>query len=152
MKKLLEHIVSKEASAFCRGTIDRIYEGDTHYCCKTSQFEIWHVGDGCAYERGKQQNDPDRQLIFCGDMWDSKALMKHHMRTNKFLAMLRKRGTACCVMEVRNAHMVWGHDRDIYSMQIPNHLREEIVYAAKANTMYSKSPLLGIYTNNAIVA
>jgi hypothetical protein len=55
-------------------------------------------------------------------------------------------------MEVRNAHMVWGHDKDIFSIQIPAHLRDEMVRAAAANRMYSKSPLLGIYINDAMIA
>ena len=152
MKKLLEQIVSKEASVFCRETIDRIYEGDTYHCCSTSEFEIWHVGDCCAYERGRRLKEADPQLIFCGDLWSSPSLMKHHMRTNRFVERLRNRGSACCVMEVRNAHMVWGHDKDIFSIQIPAHLRDEMVRAAAANRMYSKSPLLGIYINDAMIA
>lgn len=153
MRELDDHLyISKEASQFVRNTIDRIYLEDNHHCCTSSQFEIWHIGDCCPYRCGCDDVDGQGQRVFCGDFWEQSKILDITMRGNDFLAALKSRGAASCVIETRKAHIVWGHDNRIYNLAIPEHLKDELVLAAKAKKLYSRPPVLSIYVNNKISA
>lgn len=148
MKELDNHLyISKEASLFVRDTIDRIYLEDNHHCCTSSRFEIWHIGDCCPYLCGCDEVDGQGQRIFCGDFWEQSKILDITMRGNDFLPVLKSRGAASCVIETRKAHIVWGHDNRIYNLVIPEHLKNELVLAAKAQRLYSRPPVLRVFTN-----
>ena len=144
---LQRYSLERESSIWLKDSIDRIYLDDNFHCCSTDNFEIWHIGDCCKYGCGEPMGDFAAPIIFCGDFWSSKALVKHHMKTNRFLDVLEKTGQACCVIEMRRPHLMWGHGKNIYEIAIPEHLSADIVAGAKAVEMYSKSNVVGIYRN-----
>ena len=153
MRELDDHLyVSKEASQFVRNTIDRIYLDDNYHCCTTTDFEIWHVGDCCPYMCGCSAIDGQGQRVFCGDFWQSKPLRTLTMRGNDFLSLLSQDGAASCVLEVRRPHMVLAHGNAIYNHAIPEQFAGELVRVAKAKNLYSKPPVLGVYSNTKISA
>jgi hypothetical protein len=88
----------------------------------------------------------------CHDFWSRKQLVAQHMKNNDFLKNLRRTGTASCVIQVRKTHMLWGHGNRIYNKQIPDHLVDELVATAKAQNLFSKSLVLGLYINDKIRA
>jgi len=144
---LQRHSLERESSIWLKDSIDRIYLDDNFHCCSTDNYEIWHIGDCCKYHCGKTVEGFPHDVIFCGDFWSSKALLNYHMKTNKFLDVLEKTGQACCVIEMRTPHLIWGHGKNIYDIAIPEHLSADIVAGAKAVGMYSKSNVIGIYRN-----
>tara|TARA_R110002012_G_scaffold306625_1_gene511453 strand:- start:468 stop:920 length:453 start_codon:yes stop_codon:yes gene_type:complete len=144
--------LEKESAIWLKDVVDRIYVDDNFHCCSTDEFEIWHVGDCCEYGCGKTLGGFPAEVIFCGDFWSSKTLVKHHMKTNRFLDVLENTGQACCVIEMRNPHLIWGHGKNIYDIAIPKHLSADIVAGAKAVKMYSKSNVVGIFTGSKNIA
>ena len=144
---LQRYSLERESSIWLKDSIDRIYMDDNFLCCSTDEFQIWHVGNCCKYDCGKTIEGFPADVIFCGDFWSSKTLVNHHMKTNRFLDVLKKTDQACCVIEMRTPHLIWGHSKNIYDIAIPEHLCEDIVARAKAVDMYSKSNVIGIYRN-----
>jgi hypothetical protein len=150
MNEIVGSIISKQASDFVRDTVDIIYLDKNYHCCTTDEFEIWHVGSCCVGTCDKPccaNNDSQGQMMTCHDFWSRKPLVTQHMKNNEFLLNLRRKGTASCIMEVRKTHMLWGHGNRIYSKQIPEQFVAELVRAAKAQNLFSKSPVLGLYIN-----
>jgi hypothetical protein len=144
--------ISKEASSFVRDTIDRVYLEDNYHCCTTTEYEIWHIGDCCFHDCGCDDADGRGQKVFCGDFWKHKKRINLIMHGNDFLHILNTKGAASCVIEARRAYIVWGHGNRIYDVVIPEHLKHELICAAKAQGLYSRPPVLGIYVNNKISA
>lgn len=142
------YILERKSSTWLKDVVDRIYVDDNFHCCSTDDFEIWHVGDCCKYGCGTAREGFRSDVIFCGDFWSSKTLVKHHMKTNTFLDVLERTGQACCVIEMRTPHLIWGHGKNIYDIAIPDHLSADIVGGAKAVKMYSKSNVVGILTGS----
>lgn len=143
--------ISKRASEFIRDTIDQIYLNDNYHCCTTDKYEIWHVGTCCVGTCTKPccaNEERQGQIMTCLEFWSSKSLVAQHMRQNDFLNNLWKHGVASCVMEVRKAHLLWGHGNRIYNQPVPDEFADEIVAGAKAEKLYSRSPVLGLYIND----
>lgn len=155
MSEIVTSIISRKASQFVRDWVDEIYLNDNYHCCTTAEWEIWHVGTCCAGTCTKPccaDNETQGQIMTCHDFWSSKALVAQHMKNNDFLKNLRRTGTASCVMQVRNTHLLWGHGNRIYNKQIPDHLVDEVVPAAKAQNLFSRSLVLGLYINDKMPA
>ena len=144
--------LEKESSTWLKDVVDRIYVDDNYHCCSTDNYEIWHVGDCCEYGCGTTRDSLRVDVIFCGDFWSSKTLVNYHMKTNRFLDVLENTGQACCVIEMRIPHLIWGHGKNIYNIAIPEHLSANIVGGAKAVKMYSKSNVVGILTGSKQIA
>jgi hypothetical protein len=149
MIELDNHLyVSKEASVFLRNTVDRIYLEDNYHCCTSGEFQIWHIGDCCPHNICFDEVNDQGQGVLCSDFWEQrKKLDISSLRGNDFLPLLRARGAAVCVIETRKAYIIWGHDNQIYNLAIPEHLKDELVLAAKANRLYSRATPLPIYAN-----
>jgi len=155
MNEIVGTTISKQASDFVRDTVDRIYLDENYHCCTTDEFEIWHVGSCCVGTCDQHccaNDDRQGQVMTCHEFWSRKPLVAQHMKNNDFLHNLRKKGTASCVMQVRKTHILWGHGNRIYNKQIPDHLVDELVLAAKAQNLFSKSPVLGLYINEKMLA
>ena len=147
--------ISKRASEFIRETVDQIYLNDNYHCCTTDKYEIWHVGTCCVRtctEPCCANVERQGQTMTCHEFWSRKPLVAQHMKNNEFLHNLRRKGTASCIMEVRKTHMLWGHGNRIYNKQIPEQFVAELVRAAKAQNLFSKSPVLGLYINEKMLA
>jgi hypothetical protein len=147
--------VSQETSRFVRDTVDKIYLDDNFYCCTSSEFEIWHIGDCCnrqSYRCGGDEGNGQGQKVFCGDFWEQSKILDITMRGNDFLSILKSRGAASCVIETRDAHFVWGHDNRIYNLAIPEHFKAEMVFVAKARKLYSRPPVFHVFTNTQALA
>tara|TARA_R100000951_G_C2596773_1_gene166919 strand:+ start:433 stop:885 length:453 start_codon:yes stop_codon:yes gene_type:complete len=149
---LKRYRLQRESATWFKDVVDRIYLDDNYHCCSTDKYELWHVGDCCPHHCGKIRDSFTADLIFCGDFWSSKTLVKHHMKTNRFSDVLEKTGQACCVIEMRTPHLIWGHHKNIYDIAIPAHLSEDIVGGAKALKMYSRSNVVGILTGSKQIA
>ena len=150
MNEIGSPTISKRASEFIRDTIDQIYLNENYHCGTTAEWEIWHVGSCCEGRCDKPccaSSERQGQIMTCHDFWSRKQLVAQHMKNNDFLKNLRRTGTASCVMQARKTHMLWGHGNRIYNKQIPDHFVDELVAAAKAQNLFSRSPVLGLYIN-----
>ncbi|MFZ9079284.1 MAG: hypothetical protein ACO23H_12180 [Alphaproteobacteria bacterium] len=155
MNKMVNYTITKQASEFVRDTVDQIYLHENYHCCTTAEWEIWHIGSCCEGRCDKPccaSNKRQGQIMTCHEFWSRKPLVAQHMKNNDFLHNLRRKGTASCVMQVRKAHMLWGHGNRIYNKQIPDHLVDELVAGAKAQNLFSKSLVLGLYINEKMLA
>ena len=155
MSDIVGLIISKKASQFVRDTVDQIYLSENYHCCTTSEWEIWHVAPCCVGTCDKPccaSDERQGQIMTCHDFWSRKPLVAQHMKNNDFLHNLRRKGTSSCVMQVRKTHLLWGHGNRIYNKQIPDQFSDELVTAAKAQNLFSKSPVFGLYINEKMLA
>jgi len=155
MNKIVNHTISKQASKFVRDMVDKIYLHENYHCCTTAEWEVWHLSSCCVGRCDKPccaSNERQGQIMTCHEFWSRKPLVAQHTKNNDFLKNLRRTGTASCVMQIRNTHILWGHGNRIYNKQIPDHFVDELVLAAKDQNLFSKSPVLGLYINEKMLA
>lgn len=147
--------ITKRGSNFIRDTVDEIYTNENYHCCSTDLYQIYHVGTCCPGTCEKPccaKEKTANQLISCSEFWKSKSLRALHMRHNDFFKLLKDRGAAGCIMQIRNCHFVWGHGTRIYDKQVPDDLVDELVAAAKSKNLYTRSPVVALWVNDKMPA